>query len=443
MNNIKYIPFAIASILIAFLLAPALLSMDETKATSDSINESKQPRSLVLTMTIEGAIGVVTNDRIADAIEQATDEKAELLVIILDTPGGFTKPTWTICKNILNSPVPVAMYIAPSGAKAGSAGVYMTYASHFAAMAPSTNIGAAHPVGGGGEEIDSVMNEKITNDAVAGIKASAEKHGRNKEWAEQSVRESVSITDSEALELNVINIRAENLADLLDQINGRTTDIPSGEKTMNLVNPKVVEIEMTFAEQILKILSSPDIAFLLFSLGGLGLMMELYHPGSIFPGAVGAVCLILAFYSFEVLPINIAGVGLIMLAIVFFILEVKIASYGLLTIGGLISIFFGGLMLVDTVDPTLAVSKSMLLTVVLIVGLIVGLLVWLVLRTASRQVATGNESMIGKKAQVRKDGYVYVDGALWKAKAATDLNDGDQVEIYAVDKLTLLVKPIN
>ena len=431
----------VATFLLILGITGLASDQDTTKPVDSSQTETRE-RPLVYTMTIDGAIGVVTNDFIADAIEIADSANAELLVIQMDTPGGLTVSTWEICKNILNSPVPVSIYVSPSGAKAGSAGVYMTYSSHFAAMAHSTNIGAAHPVSGGGEKIDSVMNEKITNDAVASIKASAEKRGRNKEWAEKAVRESVSITDIEALEINVIDLRAKDLDDLLKQIHGRTTDLPSGQKTMYLIDPRIKNIEMTFAQTLLNILSSPNIAFLLFSLGGLGIMMELYHPGAIFPGVFGAICLLLAFYSTQVLPINYAGIALIFLAIVLFIMEIKIVSYGLLTIGGLISLFFGGLMLVDSVDPTLAVSKSLLVTVVLVVGVIVGLLAWLIIRTATRQVFTGKEGMLGKTAIVRSNGMVYVDGALWQAISETELVPGSKVKIYAIEDLTLKVKLI-
>lgn len=400
-------------------------------------------RPLVYTMTIDGAIGTVTNDRIALAIETAEENNAELLVIFLDTPGGFTKPTWSICKEILNSKVPVCMYIAPSGARAGSAGVYMTYASHFAAMAPSTNIGAAHPVAGGGEEIDSVMNEKITNDAVAQIRAAAEKRGRNAEWAESAVRESVSITDNEALKENVIDIRAENLEDLLRQLEGVETELPDGKKKMQLVNYTTEDLEISFVHTILELITQPDIALILFSIGSLGIMLELYNPGSIFPGVVGAISLILAFYSFQALPINYAGLALIILAVILFIAEIKIISHGLLTIGGLISFFLGGLMLVDTVDPDLGISLSLLVTVAVIVAAIVMTVTWLALKDSRRRPALGEEGMIGKEAEVRRNGMVYVDGALWKASCSEVIRPGDTVEITSLDKLKLIVKKIN
>ncbi|MEA2030845.1 MAG: nodulation protein NfeD [candidate division Zixibacteria bacterium] len=413
------------------------LSDTTHKDSADSTYEA-----LVYTIRINGAIGTVTNDRIKLAIEKAENNDAELLVIFLDTPGGFTKPTWSICKNILNSHIPVCMYIAPSGARAGSAGVYMTYSSHFAAMAPSTNIGAAHPVSGGGKEIDSVMQEKITNDAVAQIRAAAEEHGRNAEWAENAVRESVSITDREALELNVIEFRAKNLDDLLGQINGQTIKLPRETRTMNLASTRVVTLEITLVHKILKIITQPDIAFILFSLGSLGIVLELYSPGTILPGVVGAICLILSFYAFQALPINYAGLALIVLAIILFIAEIKVVSHGILTIGGVISLFFGGLMLIDTADPNLQISLSVLVAVVVIIGIVAAIASYLVIKAAQRQPSTGEKGMIGKTAEVRTNGMVYVDGALWKVTTFEKLNEGDKVKIIGMDKLTLKVKKI-
>ena len=429
--------WALSSLLILAVYGQDVDVIDST----DSIAITEDVRlALVYTLVVEGAIGTVTNDRIDMAIDEADDNKADLLVIYMDTPGGFTNSTWSICKNILNADLPICVYIAPRGARAGSAGVYITYASHIAAMAPSTNIGAAHPVSGGGEEIDSVMNEKITNDAVAQIKAAAEERGRNAVWAEKAVRESVSITDKEALELNVIDLRADDLDDLLSQLDGRTIELPDRSVTLHTKKHTVVDLEMTFVHKLLKIITQPDIAFILFSLGGLGLVLELYNPGAIFPGVVGAICLILAFYAFQTLPINYAGVALIVLAMALFIAEIKVVSHGLLTIGGAVALFLGGLMLVDTVDPSLRVSLSVLVTVVVCIGVAAGLTAWMVIRTARKQPFIGNEGMIGKTAEVRGGGFVYVDGALWKATCDVELTAGDMTKVVAVDKLTLKVK---
>jgi len=441
----------LVSPIISFTVRTALAS-SAADTTHDSILEvddsllegaaTKRHRPLVMTMIIEGTIGAVTDDRISDAIKLAEDENAELLVIFLDTPGGFTKPTWSICKNMLNSHVPICLYIAPSGARAGSAGVYMTYAAHFAAMAPSTNIGAAHPVAGDGSEIDSVMNEKITNDAVAQIRAAAEKRGRKAEWAEKAVRESVSITDNEALEIKVIDLRADNLDDLLAQLDGRETEVPSGKKVMELGNPEVEEIETTFAQRVLKVITQPEIALILLSFGGMALMLELYNPGAILPGVVGVISLILGAYALQFLPINYAGLALILLAAILFIAEVKVVSHGFLTIGGMISFFFGGLMLIDTVDPNLQISKSVLIAVVACIGVVVALASWLVIKAARHRPFIGNEGLIGKIAEVRGGNMVYVDGALWKIATDVHLNQGEKVEVVAVDSLTLKVKKI-
>ena len=438
--------FLLISPVISFSLRAALndsVKVDTAVSLKEAVNSLPVARQAkVLTMEINGAIGTVTDDRIRMAIERAEEEKAELLVIFLDTPGGFTKPTWSICKNILNANIPVCMYIAPSGARAGSAGVYMTYASHFAAMAPSTNIGAAHPVSGGGQEVDSVMNEKITNDAVAQIKAAAQQRGRNAEWAENAVRESVAITDNEALELHVIDVRAVDFDDLMAQLNGREIEMPLGKKTMHLTDVEREEINITFVHRVLDTITQPDIAFILFSIGSLGIMLELYNPGAILPGVVGLISLILAFYAFQTLPINYAGMALILLSMVFFIAEIKVVSHGLLTIGGLISLFFGGLMLIDTVDPILRVSLSVLITVVICAALGVAFLTWLAVRASKRKVMTGGEGLIGKHAEVRKRGLVYVSGALWRISRPSDFAVGSEVLITGVKGLTLEVKPV-
>ena len=423
----------------------------KAKTETDSASSSSEMASdslrepVVLLMEITGAITRVTDIRVTDAIARAEDELAtgkdvQLIVFTMDTPGGYTSATGEICRSILNSPVPVCVYVAPSGSRAGSAGVYITYASHIAAMAPSTNIGAAHPVSGEGKDIDSIMNEKVTNDAVAQIKAAAERRGRNVEWAEQAVRESKSITNREALEMHVVDINARDLDDLFDQINGRTVDLPSGKREVHTHNAIVERVESTFVQRVLQVLSDPNIVFILFSIGGLGIVLELYHPGAILPGVVGAISLILAFFASYVLPINYAGVALILLAVVLFIAEIKITSAGLLTIGGLVSLFLGGLMLVDTVDPNLQVSKSVLFAVVTCVGVCVAFVMWFVVKAMKNRPFTGQEGMVGKTAEIRSNGMVYVDGALWHVESNEALTPGMKVEVIGVDKLKLVVR---
>lgn len=434
-----------------FLLSPglsytirAVIANDSIPPDSISLTESpvsrSGPRPIVYVMSVEDAIGTVTDDRIEDAIKQAEDDGAQLLVIQLDTPGGFMKATQSITRNILNSGVPVCMYVSPSGARAGSAGVYMTYAAQIAAMAPSTNIGAAHPVDAGGQQIDSVMNEKVTNDAVAQIKAAARRHGRNEEWAEKAVRQSVSITETEALDLHVINLIAKDIPDLLSQLDGDTVELAMGEKTLDLKDPDVRRIAMTFVYKLLTILTSPDIAFALLSIGGLGILLELYHPGAILPGVVGAICIILGAYAIQSLPINYAGVLLILLAVILFIAEIKITSYGLLTVGGVISLFLGGLMLIDTADPNLGVSMTFLISITVFIGLVIAAVVYLVARAARNRPFVGHEHLAGKSAEVRQAGMVYAEGALWKAESTDTLKPGDKVEIIAVDGNRLKVR---
>ncbi len=438
----------VVSFAIRALAQDTIEARPDTSQNADSaittVTEDRAPyrQPLVYTLVVEGAIGAVTSDRVELAIEEAEEAGAELLVIKLNTPGGFTRPTWTICQDILNSAVPVCVWVAPSGARAGSAGVYITYVSHFAAMAPTTNIGAAHPVAGGGQDVDSVMNEKITNDAVAQIRAAAERRGRNADWAEDAVRRSVSITDREALEKDVIDIIAKDMTDLLDQIHGKEIEMAWGTKTMSLENPQLEELEISFVHKILKVITDPDIAFILFSIGSLGILIELYNPGAILPGVVGAISLILAFYAFQTLPINYAGLALIVLAIVLFIAEVKIVSHGLLTVGGVISFFFGGLMLVDTVDPNLRVSMSVLITVVVLVSLTAVAMLWLVVKAHRNRPVGGLDSMTGKIGQMRTNNMVYIDGALWKVDAGEELAVGDKVEVVGMDKLILNVKKI-
>ncbi len=436
---------ALITTLLGLLLFSVVLSGPAGAQVPDSVEVTKpvsavEKESLVYIMELEGAIGVVTDMRIQDAISLAEENDAELLVIMLDTPGGFVNATWSICKNMLNSPVPICVYIGPSGARAGSAGVYMTYAAHIAAMAPSTNIGAAHPVSGGGQEIDSVMNEKITNDAVAQIKAAAEKRGRNAEWAEEAVRKSVSITNKEALEIGVIDLIASDLDDLYAQLDGHTVELPNGKKALALAGVVTERLKTTFVQRLLQVVADPNIVFILFSIGGLGLVLELYNPGAILPGVVGAISLILAFWASSVLPINYAGVALILLAVILFIAEIKIPSAGLLTVGGVISLFLGGLMLIDTVDPSLQVSKTLLVTVALCVGVIVALVIFFVVKAQRNKPFIGESGLIGKLAEVRRNGLVYVDGALWKAEGVDGLESGTKVEIVGVDNLVLKVK---
>jgi len=321
-----------------FLSLPQLLFSAENRAGQ------------VMVITVQGVINPVSSEYIKKSIEEANEQGMEALVIELDTPGGLDTSMRSIIKVINVSEVPVVVYVAPSGARAASAGVFITMAAHIAAMAPGTNIGAAHPVGIGGK-MDKTMVEKVTNDAVAYIKSIAERRGRNVKWAEDAVRNSVSITAREALKLGVIDLVSKDIGDLLDRIDGMKVKTPAGEKVLHTRGASVVRKQMGLRLKILALISNPNIAYILMLLGFYGLFFEFTNPGSIFPGVVGGICLILAFYAFQTLPVNYAGLLLIVLAVILFVLEIKITSGGVLTIGGIISMIIGSIMLFESPDP--------------------------------------------------------------------------------------------
>ncbi len=422
----------------------ALAQAQSPPAADSSVKTSPTPEvNLVYIMSIDGPIVSATTDRVIDAVAKSEKDHADLLVITMDTPGGLTDAMWPITKSIMNSTVPVAVYIYPMGAKDASAGVYITYAAHIAAMAPGTNIGAAHVVSGTGQPIDSVLSSKIMNDAVAALRAMAERNGRNAQWAEDAARQSVSITSTEALDKHVINFIATDVDDLLKKVNGVEVNTVLGKKTILLPNPVKRPLKETFIQSLLEIIANPNVAFILFSLGGLGLVLELYNPGSILPGVVGGICIILAFYSFRTLPINYAGVLLIIFAILLFILEIKIVSHGLLTVGGVISLIFGGLMLVNTSDPSLRISKAVIFGVALTIGGFVALAFTFALKARLAKPTTGVEGLVGQvgvvKSKIDKIGYVYVAGELWEAGADEVIDVDTPVVVLEVKDLKIKV----
>ncbi len=432
-------------VIFAVLLASSSLASPDSAITdtTSQIND-RTSSSIIYHMVIDGAIGTVTADRVIDAVEEAEDNFADLLLITMDTPGGFNDSFWDITKAIMNSSVPIAVYVYPVGAKAASAGVYIAYSAHVAAMAPGTNIGAAHVVSGTGQPIDSVLLDKIMNDAVASLQAMAGRNGRNAEWAEEAARQSVSITSDEALKKNVINFLAEDIDDLLEQMDGFEVNTVLGKQIINTSNPTTIPIKKTFIQTLLDIITSPNIAFILFSLGGLGLVLELYNPGAILPGVVGGICIILAFYSFRTLPINYAGLLLIIFAIILFILEIKIISHGLLSIGGVVSLIIGGMMLIDTADPALHISKTVIFSVALVLAAFIFIAGWLALRARVSKPTTGQEGLVGEigtvKTKIDGTGYVYVAGELWEASASEPIEEGAEVIVLEVSKMKIKVK---
>jgi membrane-bound serine protease (ClpP class) len=420
-------------VVLAVMLASALAASVGSAATVDVI-------------AIDGPIGPVTQTVIEDAVRAAEDKGAEALIIELDTPGGLMSTTKKITQTILNANVPVVVYVFPQGASATSAGVFILMSAHFAVMAPGTNTGAAHPVMLEGK-MDSVMGVKSESDAAANIRALALRRGRNAEWAERAVRKSESITADAAVDSHVVDFVARNIDDLLDSLQGRTTTLPRGDVTLNTAGANVVRTEMTWREKILSVLTNPNIAYILMSIGWLGIMMELYHPGAIFPGVVGAICLILGFYSLQTLPINYAGLSLIGLAILLFILELKIVSHGLLTIGGAIAMIIGSVMLIDSTEPGARISLTVILAMVGTVVAFFMLAMALALKARSRRPATGFEGLIGQVGTAAEafdaTGQIRVAGEYWQAKTTVPVQSGARVEIIDKQGMVLIVKPVS
>lgn len=411
---------------------------------------SKKP---VYVIQVKGVINPVSAKFIVESIDKAEKISAQCLVLELDTPGGLMTSMRQITQRFLNSKIPIIVYVYPQGARAASAGVFITYAAHIAAMAPSTNIGAAHPVtiGGGtpGEPADtsgkSTMMEKITNDAVASIKGLAEKRHRNAKWAEDAVRKSVSITEKEALDLNVINYIAPTLDSLLALVDGERVNLDDHFTVLDTRNAPIIREKMNWRYRILDKLSDPNIAYIFLLLGMYGLIFELSNPGSILPGVVGVIFLILAFFAMQTLPINYAGLALMIFGIVLFILEIKITSYGLLTIGGIISMTLGSLMLIQSPYPFLKVSLGVIVPGVLVTALFFIFAVGIGLKAQTKRPVTGMEGLIDEIGEAitpigRRSGKVKVHGEIWKAVSDRPIKKGSTVRVEKVNHLTLHVK---
>jgi membrane-bound serine protease (ClpP class) len=400
--------------------------------------------NVVYVGTYEGVINPVAAEYINHVLTEAQGAGAAAAVIRLDTPGGLDTSMRLIIKDITSSPVPVIVYVAPSGGRAASAGVFILYAAHIAAMAPGTNVGAAHPVAMGGE-MDAVMKEKVENDAAAYIKSIAEKRGRNVKWAEDAVRKSVSVTEREALNLKVIDLIAEDIPSLLAAVDGKEVVTGAGKNVLRTKGAVLKELPLGWRLEALKALSDPNIAFLLMTLGTIGLLAELYNPGAIFPGIVGAISLILAFYSLQTLPINYAGVLLIILGVVLFILEIKVASYGLLSLGGFAALVLGALLLVKTDAPFLKVSLAFVIPTALVMGGMLMTLTWIAVKGRRRHAVTGAEAMVGSIAIAKTDvaprGRVFVNGEIWEAVSDEPIHEGEEAKVKAVTGLTLKVAP--
>ena len=397
----------------------------------------------VYIVKISGSINPAIADFVEKGINKASADGASCLIIEIDTPGGLAESMRKIVMSIFASKVPVISYVAPSGARAASAGVMITIAADIAAMAPGTNIGAAHPVGLGGRDIGGTMAEKVTNDMVAQAISIAKKRNRNVQWIEKAIRESVSVPETEALKTNVIDIVAKNIDDLIRQINGRKIE---NKGILILDHPQKKMIEESLRTKILKTISDPNIAYILMMVGLVGLYFELSHPGAVLPGVVGGISIILAFFAFQTIPINYAGVLLIILALVFFILEMKIASYGLLSIAGIISLFLGSLMLFEDSGNGMGLSWEVLVPTMVVVSGFFVFISGLVFKSHRSKPKTGTNGIVGEIGVVKKtiltEGRVLVHGELWKATSKNPIEKGVKVRVVKIERLVLEVEPL-
>jgi len=395
---------------------------------------------------IEESINPGTAAFLTRGTKEAEEDEAVLLVVQLDTPGGLVSSMRTMVKTIMNSSIPVVVFVSPSGAQAASAGVFVVMAADIAAMAPGTNIGAAHPVVAGGKDMDETMDTKVVNDLVAFIKSIATKRGRNAEWAEEAVRKSVSVTAEEALELDVIDLVARDKEELIDKLEGWPVQTKEGEKKLALKGLPTRTMQENLRDKVLKTISNPNIAYILMLIGLAGLYFELSHPGAIFPGVIGGISLILAFYAFQTLSVNYAGVLLIILGAILFLLEIKITSYGLLSVGGVICLTLGSIMLFNTGTPGVRLSWSVLIPSVLVISGFFMTIAFLAFRAHMAKPRMGYEALIGEIAVAREplapEGKVFVHGELWNATADEIVPVGAKVEVVEVENLWLKVRKI-
>jgi membrane-bound serine protease (ClpP class) len=403
----------------------------------------------VVAITIDGSINPVVSGFIHRSLEKAREEKAECLLIYLNTPGGLLKSTRYIVSDLLAAPVPVVVYVSPQGAQAGSAGVFITLAAHLAVMAPGTNIGAAHPVNMQGQR-DTIMDAKATNDAAAFIRSIAQKRKRNVAWAEEAVRTSTSITETEALQQNVIDLVAANSTALLAQLDGRKVALAAGTKTLHTKNARIETFAMSRSEQVLDKISDPNVAYILLLLGFYGLLFELYNPGALLPGIVGGICLILAFYAMHTLPVNYAGLALMVFAIILFLLEIKIVSHGALAIGGVVSLLFGAMMLYrpDSSLEVVRVSWSVILSSVGVTAFFFLFIIGLGLKAQRLRPVTGMEGLVGDTGEaldaLNPAGTVWVHGEIWQAESVRgQVSKGAKVRVVGITNLTLHVEKIS
>jgi len=403
-----------------------------------------QEKAPVFTIEVDGIINPATAKFIIESIDQAAQQGAQCLIIQLDTPGGLMESMRIIVKKILSANIPIIVYVAPSGGRAASAGVFITMSAHIAVMAPSTHIGAAHPVSLGEGKESKTMSEKIVNDTVSYIKTTAKARGRNVDWAEQAVRKSVSITEEEAVKLNVVDFISPNLQDLLTKIDGKILKFDGITRTLLTKGIQPRSVQMSWRYRFLDIISNPTIAYILLMLGIYGIFFELSNPGAILPGVVGGIFLILAFYALQMLPINFAGLALILFAIILFIAEIKVVSHGLLAVGGVISLFLGSLMLIENPTEYMRISLSVIIPAVVVSGAFFVFAVTMAIRARLQKPTTGMEGLIGEigiaSTPIVPEGKVAIHGEIWDVVSDQNIERGEKVQVIGVVNLKMKVK---
>jgi membrane-bound serine protease (ClpP class) len=458
-RNLLLRHLSVLGLIIGLMLVAAISQTAKTQASQGH----------VALLTVDGAIGPSTTDYLIHNMKEARDAGARAIVIRMDTPGGLDAATREIVQALLASPVPIITYVHPAGARAASAGTYILYASHVAAMTPSTTLGAATPVqmGGqdsGGEETspeasqedkdseasgtpDTAMERKIVNDAVAFIRGLAHRHDRNADWAERAVREAVSLTAKEALQHDVIEVVATDIEDLLAQVDGMEVQLPSGPATLALDGLPVVDYAPSWRHKLLALITHPQIAYILLLVGIYGLIFEGYSPGAMVPGVIGIICLLTALYAMQVLPVNYAGLGLIIVGALLIAAEAFVPSFGILGIGGVIALVIGSLLLMDTDMPGMMISREFIVAIGAVSSLVVlGILIMVGRSLKIPRLTSSNQAMVGRMAYVAHsedgEGQVRIDGELWRAKSEEPLQIGQRVRIKAQKGLTLTVEQV-
>ena len=420
-----------------FTMACAFLLFFQTGATA-------APAKPVHLLTYEGIINPVSSELFLNAIANAEKVDASALIIQLDTPGGLDTSMRDIVKAVIASQVPVIVHVFPSGGRAASAGVFIMLSAHLSAMSPGTNMGAAHPVAMGGQTMDAETKKKVENDAAAYIRSIAEQRGRDSQWAEDAVRKSVSVTEKEALALKLIDFIANDITDLLKQIDGRSVMTAKGTVVLSTAGAQIIKNEISLRHKILKVISDPNVAYILMMLGTTGLIAELYSPGLLFPGVLGAICLILAFYSFQTLPVTGAGLLLILLSVVLLIAETMTPSFGVLAMGGVTALLIGSLMLFDSPLPALRVSPSVLFATIIPIVIIFVFIVKVTWQTRHSLPTTKEEDLIGQigvaQGNLAPTGTIKIQGELWQAETDDTVLAGEAVEVIKRTGLTLRVK---